>query len=228
LLVLAHPGSPRGGVLMPMEGDRWIASLNGMGADHPPTDEAGFLEFARSLPTSVLYDTVKGCEPDGPVLGYRHGDNVARHFEKTPVDGFLVTGDAFRSFNPVYGQGMTVTAFGARVLADSLGAGLPGLARRFQRGLAKSSATAWQFATGQDLRYPVAEGPVLRLPDRLIGRYISRVESAAVAGGPVTGAFLQVMQMVSPPTVLFHPRVLRHVLRAGRQPPGPDLLRDAV
>ena len=33
-----------------MEGDRWTVTLFGMLGDHPPTDEAGFLEFARTLP----------------------------------------------------------------------------------------------------------------------------------------------------------------------------------
>ncbi|MGH3758118.1 NAD(P)/FAD-dependent oxidoreductase [Actinophytocola sp.] len=214
MIVLAYPGSPRGGVLLPMEGDRWIASLNGMGDDHPPTDGAGFLAFARSLATTLLHNTIKDCEPDGPVLGFRHGDNVARHHEKSSVDGLLVTGDAFRSFNPVHGQGMTVTATGARVLAECLAEGLSGLAPRFHRALARSAAPAWQFATGQDMRYPVADGPPRRLPDRLVGRFIGRVEHAAVAGGPATRAFLEVMQMVSPPSVLFRPRVLCSVLRA--------------
>ncbi len=47
------PFRTRGGVLYPIEGNRWIVSLNGMMADYPPDDEAGFLEFVRSLPSST-------------------------------------------------------------------------------------------------------------------------------------------------------------------------------
>ncbi|MGH3877749.1 MAG: NAD(P)/FAD-dependent oxidoreductase [Actinophytocola sp.] len=221
MIILAHPGSPRGGVLMPMEDGRWIASLNGMGTDHPPTDEDGFLEFARSLPTPLLHDTVKGCEPLGPVLGYRHGDNVHHRYEKLAAqpDGLLVTGDAFRSFNPIYGQGMTVTAIGAKVLGECLrtraGSGLAGLTKDFQRRLAKASEPAWRMATGSDMAHPVAEGPARPAPERVISRYVRRVENAAVLGGPVTRAFLRVMQMVSSPAVLFRPDVVFRVLRDG-------------
>ena len=37
-------------MLVPLEGDRWLVTLAGAARDYPPTDAAGFLEFARSLP----------------------------------------------------------------------------------------------------------------------------------------------------------------------------------
>jgi len=45
---LKPPDSPRAGMLYPIEGDR-ILTVAGVGRDYPPTDEAGFLEFTRSL-----------------------------------------------------------------------------------------------------------------------------------------------------------------------------------
>jgi len=41
--------APRAGMLYPIEGDRWILTVAGVGRDYPPTDEAGFLEFTRSF-----------------------------------------------------------------------------------------------------------------------------------------------------------------------------------
>jgi len=35
------PDSPRAGMLYPIEGDRWILTVAGVGRDYPPTDEAG-------------------------------------------------------------------------------------------------------------------------------------------------------------------------------------------
>jgi len=48
------PDSPRAGMLYPIEGDRWILTVAGVGRDYPPTDEAGFLEFTRSLRTDSV------------------------------------------------------------------------------------------------------------------------------------------------------------------------------
>ena len=51
LVVAASPPASRGAVLMPVEGGRWIVTLAGTAGDHPPTDEEGFVAFARSLPS---------------------------------------------------------------------------------------------------------------------------------------------------------------------------------
>ena len=46
-----------------MEGDRWMVTLFGMLGEHPPTDEAGFLEFARSLPAPDVHEVIAHAEP---------------------------------------------------------------------------------------------------------------------------------------------------------------------
>ena len=57
------PGYTRAGGLFPIEGRRWIVTLAGAARDYPPTDEQGFLEFAKGLRTPILYDTIKNAEP---------------------------------------------------------------------------------------------------------------------------------------------------------------------
>ncbi|HXF61298.1 MAG TPA: hypothetical protein VNK95_06760, partial [Caldilineaceae bacterium] len=50
LLITGYPPDmPYGGVLLPVEGDRWLVTLGGRNRQYPPTDEAGFLDFARQL-----------------------------------------------------------------------------------------------------------------------------------------------------------------------------------
>jgi hypothetical protein len=57
--------------MLAVEGDRWMATLGGGGRDYPPVDEAGFLDFARSLPSSMFYDMIKDAEPLTPIYAYR-------------------------------------------------------------------------------------------------------------------------------------------------------------
>ena len=57
----------RGGVINAIEYDRWMVTLAGAGGDYPPTDEAGFQEFARSLSVPNLYDAIKVAQLFAPV-----------------------------------------------------------------------------------------------------------------------------------------------------------------
>ena len=61
------PNNKRGAVLLPLEGNRWHVTLIGMNQDYPPTDEAGFLEYASSLATLELFDAIKEAEPLTPI-----------------------------------------------------------------------------------------------------------------------------------------------------------------
>ena len=80
-------------------------------------------------------------------------------------------GDASCSFNPIYGQGMTVAALQALTLRDHL---TPGVARRSPRvlqALARVIDGPWELAIGADLAVPGVDGR--RTPRRRIaGAYV--------------------------------------------------------
>jgi 2-polyprenyl-6-methoxyphenol hydroxylase-like FAD-dependent oxidoreductase len=221
------PNEPRGGVLCPVEGDRWIVTLGGIGGTYPPTDEAGFLEFARALPQPAIYEAIKHAEPLTPVYGYRRTENRLRHYEQLArrPDGFVLVGDAVCAFNPVYGQGMAVGAMAAEVLDQALreqrrrhaDGDVIGLAHRFQHQLAQVNKTPWLLATGADLSWPTTVGGRPTRVDRLMQRYIDGVMQLMVHDQQTLCAFLEVIHLLRPPAALFHPMlmlgVLRHALR---------------
>jgi hypothetical protein len=97
----APPRRTRGGIMIPVEGDRWLLTLVGGGRDYPPTDEAGFLQFARGLASPILYDAVRDAEPASPISGNRATANRVRHFQKrlakvNSAPWLLATGEDFR------------------------------------------------------------------------------------------------------------------------------------
>jgi len=214
------PGGKRGGIILPLEGKRWHICLIGMAGDYPPTDEAGYLEFARSLPTPKLIEIIQAAEPLTPVLGYRRAENQLRHYAALPryLEGFLVIGDAACAFNPVYGQGMSVAAIEALTLDGCLrqqrSSDLTGLASRFQKQLAQVTAGPWQMATGEDLRWPIGgEEQRVDFPTRMMQAYITRVMQAMTVNPKVVDAFYQVQNMVAPPTLLFRPDIMVEIFR---------------
>lgn len=66
----------------------------------------------------------------------------------------LVFGDALCSFNPIYGQGMTVAGLDALALRECFAAGSQNLARRFFQSAARLIEIPWQIAVGSDLQQP--------------------------------------------------------------------------
>jgi hypothetical protein len=75
----------RGGFIAVQEGERWIVTLSGYLGDHPPADEEGFLEFARSLQRPDIFQVIREAEKLSPLMPHRFGANLRRHYGAEPV-----------------------------------------------------------------------------------------------------------------------------------------------
>jgi hypothetical protein len=218
----APPYYTRGAALFPIEGDRWILTLAGYGRDYPTTDEPGFLEFARSLRSGRVYDAIKNAEPESQIFSYRATENRLRHYERVSrrPEGFVVLGDAACAFNPVYAQGVTMAALGAQTLDQCLkkqkrvrrNGDMTGLARRFQRKLAKVNSAPWMLATGEDFRVRGCDGHRPGHTDQLVRSYVDRVVALSTENARARRLLLQVFNMLKPPSALFHPGLVARVL----------------
>jgi len=124
--------------------------------------------------------------------------------------GFVAVGDAVCSFNPVYGQGMSVAAAAAETLAttiDELGGDLGRLPNVFFPRLAKVVDVPWMIAAGADYGWPAVEG-VRPTGTSVMNRYLDRIHRAARVDKNVAHAFYRVATLTAPPTTLFAPRVV--------------------
>jgi 2-polyprenyl-6-methoxyphenol hydroxylase-like FAD-dependent oxidoreductase len=226
LLIMSRPpGNPRAGALFPIEGNRWMVTLSGAAYDYPPTDEAGFHDFARSLASSLLYDVISGAQAVTPIAGYQRTENRLRHYEQLRrwPQGFVVLGDAVCAFNPIYGQGMTAAAQGAIILGQCLEAdqsrrhGERTFAPRFQRQLAKSNARLWMMATGEDFRYTTTQGGKRDHRTRLVHCYLDRVALLASDKPNIYAALLEVVNLLKPPATLLMPTIMIPTVLRARQ-----------
>ncbi len=220
VLIGATVRAPRFGAAAVVEGDRWMVTAGGYQGDRPPADLDSFREYLRGLPVPDLAELVADLEPLEAPRAYRFRSSTRRHYERLPrfPDGLLVIGDALSSFNPVYGQGMTVVALEALALRTLLAEGGTDLPRRFFRRAARLIDIPWDIAAGGDLRLPVVPGP-RPLRTRLVNRYVGRVQAVAAVDPEVGLAFLRVANLVEGPAALLRPGVVVRLATAGGRAP---------
>lgn len=212
---------PQPGVLLAQEGDRWVVTLGGYGADAPPLDRPGFIARAQQMApelAAVVREAEFLCEP----FGYRFPHSQRRRYERLRrlPEGVLAIGDSICTFNPVFGQGMSVAACEALALDTALQQGRDGLARRYFRSAARSIDIAWQTAVGADLSIPSVQGE-RPLPLRLINAYVGKVFDAAQTDATVAVAFQRVSHLLAAPPSLMRPAVVWRVFTAARRAPRP-------
>ncbi len=215
----AFPDRPHWGVIIPLENNDWVVTLGGFDGNYPPSDEQGFLEFARGLSAPEYAAALAQADPLTKVRAFRKLEMRWNHFES--FDGlsrFIAVGDSAWAYNPLYGQGMSVAASCARMLRDVLNENndVDSLPRRYYRTARKFALPLWTSTAQLDMRWPGAIGKrpwhgKLSLP---VAEFTIR---AAARDHVVNTAMLQVAHLIKTPIAAFTPnvmlRVARHALR---------------
>ena len=190
-------------------------TLSARSGEAVPTDVGSFIEFARTLPAPHIYSVVSRAQAIGEPRTARFPASVRRRYERMnrfPA-GFLVLGDAICSFNPVYGQGMSVAALEAFELDEALREQPRKLAQRFFARAAKIVDAPWSMAAGNDLRMPDVPGK-RTVVGRFLHWYLAKLNVAARHDMSAVMAFQKASNLLAPPQSLLKPQLVARVLSA--------------
>lgn len=112
--VLHRPSiqSGRGGLLVPVENNRWQVNLTGMHGEPMPESVAEFVAFACTLRTRTIHDAIEDAIAVGPIYRFGFPRSLRRRFQALDrfPDRLLPLGDVICQFSPAFGQGMSVVA----------------------------------------------------------------------------------------------------------------------
>ena len=216
-IVAPVPGRPTGMAILRYEHDTVMFAVFGMAGNDPPVGCSAMCAFAEQFAPTHLLAAIRAAEPLGETAQHRFPSSRWRRYDKARLlpEGLLVVGDAVCSFNPIYGQGMTVAALEALALRNCLSRGTSDLPRRFFRATAKPIGQAWQLAAGGDLLLPEIEGTP-PLSTRLLNGYMDRLLTAAEYDTAALEQFLKVAWLVDAPIRLLRPSMMRHAASAKR------------
>ena len=214
-----------GGLMLPLESDRWMLTLGGRRDDKPPGDWDGFLAYAQQLRTPTIYDAVKRAKRLSEVVRFGFPASVCRHFERLEAfpRGLLPFGDAICRFNPIYGQGMSVAAQEACLLhrllrkQAEISDPLTGLASAFFTGAGALIDTPWALAAVADFAFPGTEGQrPANFEDRLeFGKALNQLAAADPAVHRLT---TEVQHLLKPRGVLRDRKLVERVKALAAQP----------
>jgi len=217
------PHRRRAAAVFPVEGDRWVVTIGGWHREHAPTDPDGFLRFAEGLPAPWVAGLLSRAETLGDAEFRQYPAARRRYYERlrSRPAGYVALGDTICSFNPLYGQGMTVATLEALALRRSLDRHRepsPAMARTYYRAAGKIVETPWRMATGGDFMYPQTSGPKPPGTD-LLNWYARRVLLATHVSPEVHRTILDVQHLLASPAALLRPStVVRSFLAARRSP----------
>ncbi|OBA75415.1 hypothetical protein A5641_25675 [Mycobacterium sp. 1554424.7] len=217
VIVNPKPGRPRFMGLVGYEHGKWLFTVGGMAGHEPPDNLADMISYAADFTPPDVLDALSVAKPLDDVATYRVPSNRWRRYDKMRFfpESLLVFGDAICSFNPIYGQGMTVAAKEALVLDRCLRRGSENLPRRFFRASAHPVRLAWQLSVGSDLSLPEVAG-ARPLSMRVTNAYMERVIAAAATDPGVAHRLVRVVGMVDPPLRLLHPSVIMRAALGGQ------------
>lgn len=213
------PQSSRGGLMMPIEGHRWMLSLGGRRGEHPPGDEAGLRDYAASLRTKTIAEAIAPARMLSGVERFVFPESRLRHFERleTFPRGLLPIGDAICRFNPVFGQGISVAAIEGEALGEVLSSvaqavgSLADAWRPFFQRTAEIVEAPWALAAVPDFIFPQTVGQPPANFEASV-RFSIALTHAAARHPDIHRLAAEVQHLLQPRRALMEPSVLERIM----------------
>jgi 2-polyprenyl-6-methoxyphenol hydroxylase-like FAD-dependent oxidoreductase len=222
-IIRAPPIHQKGVYFLAMEKNRWAVTLVGGPGDYPEADEKQFMEFARVLGTNTVYELIRNATPVGPIHLYRNMDNVCTYYDKVAnwPQGLICLGDSICVLNPVFGQGMTTAAVGAKVLGRALArAATENWESSFHKNLINALAAPWLYSAREDIRAgqsagePTFTGPVGKFKRFYLGWALRALLKAMPHDKKIYFWLFQFQNIMKSVTGLYNPFLMARALFA--------------
>ncbi|MGD9918249.1 MAG: NAD(P)/FAD-dependent oxidoreductase [Paenirhodobacter sp.] len=204
-----------GAVLAPIEDGRWLVTASTrFEADPAPMEDAGFLAFLHRLGDGRIAPLLQGERRLTEFSRYRVARTRLKRFDRIAAElprGYLPVGDTIATFNPVFGQGMSVAALQAerlgRAIATLHGAAdwRAALRDTYLPGALEPALWAWQSSLASDRGYAQFEASASDEVDGL-ARVFARAFMISTRDAQMREAVDRVLHLLAPPSSLLdHP-----------------------
>lgn len=221
----AHREQPLGLGMLCYEDDTWALTTFGVAKAEPPHDFAGMCALADEIVPPHLAGAIRKAEPIGDVAFHKYPTSRWRRYHELDrfPKGILPFGDAVASYNPTFGQGMTMTSLQAGHLRRALEAPETDLAATFNKATAKSTFPVWTMNAIGDLVMHRAAGPMpwwYRPVGRLFDQFLGAAETDPVLAEWFLRRFSLLDSLYMVPSLDLVGRTIKHNMRlfvAGRR-----------
>ncbi|PEG57996.1 tryptophan 7-halogenase [Mycolicibacterium boenickei] len=160
VIVGATRARPFGMGMLLHEDDIWMVTAFGVAKAEPPRDFAGICALADEVLPPEISAALRAGTPVGEMNFHRYPTSKWRRYERIRrfPTGIVPFGDAIASFNPTFGQGVTMAALQAVNLRRALADGKDNLAWRLAFRNAKTIWPVWMMNGAADHTEHGAQG----------------------------------------------------------------------
>ncbi|RDH77669.1 oxidoreductase [Mycolicibacterium moriokaense] len=208
----------RGLGMLYYEDGTWGLTTFGVAKVEPPQDFAGMCALADEVVPPHIAAAIRQATPLGDVAFHKYPASRWRRYhklERFPA-GILPFGDAVASFNPTFGQGMTMTSIQAGHLRRALESPEADLAGAFNAATAKSTYPVWTMNAIGDLVLHQAKGRMpwwYRPVGGLFDQFLGAAETDPVLAEWFLRRFSLLDSLYMVPSAKLVGRTVRHNMR---------------